>query len=167
MIGVLTFAETGVSDTFMSDLALYLSRQGIGLAGAVQINDTDADGAPQMALRLLPDGPVLSISQRLGRAASGCRLDPDAFTGAVARIEENLTARPQLLLLNKFGKEEAAGSGFRTAIATAIAQSIPVILTVPAHSTEAFHAFAGEFSENLPADLDTISTWVKTQIEHG
>ena len=75
-----------------------------------------------MDVRVLPNGPMIRISQNLGRAARGCRLDAGALEAAVVMAERGIAAGADLLIVNKFGKQEAEGHGFRALIAEALAQ---------------------------------------------
>ena len=65
-----------------------------------------------------------------------------------------------LLLINKFGKHEAGGRGFRNAIAMALAQDMPVLVGLNAMNEPAFQEFVGGSAQNLPADLPTLRAWV-------
>ncbi|OYX41408.1 MAG: 3-dehydroquinate dehydratase [Rhodobacterales bacterium 32-67-9] len=160
-LGYITSTERGLTDRVLADAATQLARQGYSLAGVVQTNVA----RPQrfhcdMDLRLLPDGPEIGITQNLGANARGCRLDPGALEAAVANVSARLaTGRADLLLLNKFGKHEAEGRGFRPVIAEALALGLPVILGVNGLNLAAFHAFTGGLAEELPADAGRIAGW--------
>ena len=69
----------GDTDLLLAAMAVELQGQGFRTCGTVQINtacDDDADGPCEMDVKVLPDGPVIRISQSLGKGARGCRLDP-------------------------------------------------------------------------------------------
>ena len=64
-------------------------------------------------------------------------------------------AGARLLIVNKFGKHEAEGRGFRSLIAEALASGLPVLLGVNQMNMHSFQAFAGDMAEPLtPAGLD-------------
>ncbi|MEX5726690.1 hypothetical protein Ga0609869_000043 [Rhodovulum iodosum] len=50
-----------------------------------------------------------------------CRLDPAALETAVGLVAAGLSSGADLLIVNKFGKHEAAGRGFRYVVAEAVA----------------------------------------------
>lgn len=160
-LGYITSTERGLTDRVLADAADRLMRQGLRLAGVVQTNVA----RPQrfhcdMDLCLLPDGPVIGITQDLGTNARSCRLDPGALEAAVADVSARLAAgRADLLILNKFGKHEAEGRGFRPVIAEALALGLPVVLGVNGLNLAAFHAFTGGLAEALPADAARIADW--------
>ena len=67
----------GDTDLILFKLATVLAARGLRCCGTVQINSERGDTGPcDMDVRVLPDGPILRISQDLGRASHGCRLDP-------------------------------------------------------------------------------------------
>jgi hypothetical protein len=112
-----------------------------------------------MDIRVLPDGPTLRISQNLGPQARGCRLDTDALETAVALVAARLSAGADLLILNKFGKHEAEGRGFRDVIATAVAMDVPVLVGLNALNRAAFERFAGGLAIEVPPDPAALRAW--------
>ena len=152
----------GDTDLLLQDVARDLAAQGHSVCGTVQINtERDADGPCDMDVQVLPNGPVLRISQSLGRDAKGCRLDPEALETAVAMVAANLQNGSDLLIVNKFGKHEANGRGFRTVIADAIAQGVPVLVGVNALNADSFKSFAGPDAVQLSPDGPAITDWMK------
>ncbi len=73
----------GEIDQLLTNFAAGHLTAGTNLAGVVQSN-TACIGTHHcdMDARVLPDGPVIRISQSLGPAARGCRLDPAALEPA-------------------------------------------------------------------------------------
>ena len=58
----------GDTDLLLARLAERLLARGCRVSGTVQINtECDADGPCDMDVRVLPDGPVIRISQSLGK----------------------------------------------------------------------------------------------------
>ena len=66
-----------------------------------------------------------------------------------------------LVIVNKFGKQECYGRGFRDFIAEALAQGVPVLLSVPPEQLAGFHEFAGELAE--PVAPETVLDWCHAQ----
>jgi hypothetical protein len=110
-------------------------------------------------LRVLPEGETIRISQSLGSHSRGCRLDPAALEQAVGYVTTSLSQSPQLLIINKFGKHEADGRGFRPVIAEALALDIPVLLGVKGLNADKFLDFTDGAAERLDPDLDTVVAW--------
>lgn len=154
MLGYLTITDAaGAADRLLSTTAAALQARGLRVAGAVQDNlDRGPDQACDMDLRILGNGTVIRISQNLGNLAEGCRLDTGALAQAVALSEAVLAGGADLVIVNKFGKQECYGRGFRGFIAEALAQDIPVLVSVPDAQLAAFHAFAGTLAQPVAPD---------------
>lgn len=154
----------GDTDLVLLRLATELASRGLRCCGTVQINSERAESGPcDMDVRVLPGGPVLRISQDLGRSARGCRLDPAALETAVGLVSASLDLGADVLIVNKFGKHEAEGRGFRTVIAEALALGVPVIVGVNALNLAAFEEFSGGMAIHLPPEARALEAWV-TQV---
>jgi hypothetical protein len=154
-------AGRGDTDLILQGLAADLLHRGLRCCGAVQINSGRADAGPcDMDVRVLPEGPVLRISQDLGPFARGCRLDPAALEVAVGLVSTRLAEGADLLILNKFGKHEAEGRGFRDVIAQAVAMDVPVLVGLNALNRAAFEDFAAGLAVQLPAEHAALTDWV-------
>lgn len=151
----------GDTDLMLERLAANLTSRGITCCGTVQINSERCDAGPcDMDVRVLPDDAVLRISQDLGPQARGCRLDPAALETAVGLVAANLSAGADLLIVNKFGKHEAEGRGFRDVIAAAVAMDIPVLVGLNALNQPAFEIFAEGLAIQLPPEPVALMAWV-------
>lgn len=150
----------GDIDLILAGLAADLSARGLRLCGTVQINSERATSGPcDMDVRVLPDGPILRISQDLGAHSKGCRLNPSALETAVGLVASRLDADTDLLILNKFGKHEAEGRGFRTVIAEAIGLGVPVLVGLNGLNRAAFDDFAGGLATPLPPEAGALVQW--------
>jgi hypothetical protein len=150
----------GDTDLVLQRLAADLDARGVRCCGVVQINSARADAGPcDMDVRVLPDGPVLRISQDLGPLARGCRLDPAALVEAVGLVAGRLALGADLLIINKFGKHEAEGRGFRDVIAEAVAMDIPVLVGLNGLNRPAFEDFAAGMAIALPPDPAALAAW--------
>lgn len=156
----------GDTDLLLDRFARHMSKRGLSAVGTVQVNTRRADKGPcDMDVRVLPDGPQIRISQSLGIEARGCRLDPDALERAVALVRGSLRPGVDCMIVNKFGKHEAEGRGFREVIAEALALEIPVLVGLNALNEQAFLSFVGTTAEALPPDIDHLSRWVESPVQ--
>jgi hypothetical protein len=110
---------------------------------------------------------VLRISQDLGRDSRGCRLDPQALETAVGFVSAGFADRPDVLIVNKFGKHEAEGRGFRDVIADALALEIPVIVGLNGLNKPAFEEFSGGLAVMLPPDERILVDWVSNAVQEA
>ena len=153
----------GQTDPLLAQVAESALKQRVKCIGCVQYNSMPENlRLCDMDVKVLPDGPMLRISETRGPEARGCRLDPNALETAVALTAEALGAKPDLLIVNKFGKHEASGRGFRPIIADALEKDIPVLVGVNALNEDAFSEFASGCAELLHADVNAVLTWVST-----
>jgi hypothetical protein len=155
----------GDTDLVLEGLSADLAARGYRCCGVVQTNTERADAGPcDMDVRVLPDGPVLRISQDLGSFSHGCRLDPAALQMAVGLVAAELSSGADFLIINKFGKHEAEGRGFREVIAEAVALKVPVLVGLNARNRDAFESFAGGMAIQLPAEPDARKEWADEAI---
>jgi len=153
----------GDTDLLLTKLAERLRAAGARLCGAVQKNqDSLVHYGCDMDVTVLPNGPVIRISQSLGKEARGCRLDPDALERAVALSEMVLVDGADILIINKFGKHEASGGGYRQLIAKAIELEVPVLVGLSQLNVDAFHDFTGGLGEAVQPNLAELLGWCQT-----
>ena len=151
----------GETNRLLSDLAAEARTRGLRVVGTVQVNHTIAGTHHcDMDVQVLPQGQILRISQSLGTGSRGCRLDPSVLEQAVQLAGDALAEGADLLIVNKFGKHEAEGRGFRDLIAEALMQGIPVIVGLNDLNAEAFEAFAGDIAQMLPPEPAALSDWL-------
>lgn len=157
MLGYVTGAGRGESDRLLAEAATVLRAKGLHLAGVVQVNEEiSPPRACHMDLHILTGSQIIRISQNLGSLAQGCRLDPTGLEQAVGLVAQAMEPPPSLLIINKFGKQEAEGRGFRPVIGQALAAGIPVLTAVSAGNQAAFDQFAEGLAQPLAPALPTI-----------
>lgn len=158
----------GDTDLLLFGLAEELQSKGIRTAGVVQTNtECEEDGLCDMDVRVLPDGPSIRISQSLGRGARGCRLDPEALETAVGLSGQRLVQGADCLIVNKFGKHEADGRGFRTVIAEALSRDIPVLVGLNSKNAGVFQEFAGGMAVQLAPNETDLLDWLTAAMADG
>lgn len=159
MLACVTVAGKGLTDACLAQAVALMQAQGLRLAGSVQFNPQRADRPKcDMDVYILPGGPVLRISEDRGIHARGCRLDAGVLETAVVTTLDRLESA-DLLIINKFGKQESEGRGFVPVIAEAMTRGLPVVVGVNPLNHGAFHAFTDGMAQDLPADPEAISAW--------
>ncbi len=155
----------GDTDLVLNTVADQLITRGYKPCGTVQINTERSDAGPcDMDVKVLPDGPAIRISQTLGRASRGCRLDPNALEKAVGLVTGHFATGADCLIINKFGKHEAEGRGFRQIIAEAVMKETPVLVGLNMLNAQAFMEFSEGLGEELPPKVDCLCDWLETRI---
>lgn len=162
-IAAVTAPSGGALDLLLADTAWSLIAEGLRPAGLIQVNTARAGlRRCDMDVQVLPEGEVFRISQSLGPGARGCHLDPSGLEGAISAVRADLAEhRPDILIVNKFGKHEAEGRGFASLIADVLDADIPVLVGVNALNREAFAHYAGGLAEILEPDINAVRAWLQ------
>jgi nucleoside-triphosphatase THEP1 len=156
--------EGEVVDDVLRASAARLKAEGFQLSGSVQINVPHAGlSRCDMNIEDLASGVLIEASDKT-RGANGCRLDAYALEDAAGLVAQSISSKTDLLIINRFGKQEALGQGFRAAIEAAVMIGVPVLTSFSSTNASAFDAFSGGHAEILPADADQIAAWCKVAI---
>lgn len=158
-IAYVTLSGRGLIDDCIAEAVAVLEARSLRLAGTVRVLPSDPHShACDMDIRVLPDGPSRRISQPLGSQSHGCRLDTGVIETLSVAVEARLTGA-DLLVVNKFGKQEASGRGLCQAIAMAVEAGIPVLVGVNGLNLPEFLAFAGDEARRLEGTPEAIVAW--------
>ena len=146
-ITAIVYSDSNAIEALMRTLADHLIGQGFALAGFVQRNQPCPGRARcDMILEELSSGERFGISEDRGQHARGCMLDVDELLRAVESAGRGLEAGADLVIVNKFGKTECEGGGFRPLIAEALAREVPVLIAVPFRNLDGWRQFAETYS---------------------
>ena len=160
MLGYVVAEGRGAADALLRDLAADLRRAGVSLAGAVQVNeDNGPDRKCHMDLHILSGADVVRISQDLGALSQGCRLDPAGLERAVGLVGTALAGGAQVLVVNKFGKQELDGRGFCPLIGEALAAEVPVLVAVNGGNLAGFERWSGGYGERIAPTPEALRNW--------
>lgn len=158
-LAYVTMTGRGRIDDLIAEVVDALSARGLRLAGTVRATAADPRAHPcDMDLRVLPDGRRFRISQPLGTAAKGCRLDGGVIESIASAVEQRMPGA-DLLIINKFGKLEAHGRGLCPAIAMAVEMGLPTLVGVNEMNLPGFVAFSGGVAASLAPDRNAILDW--------
>lgn len=154
--------EQGDIDLFLRDIAQRLGAGGFCVRGATQTRGAVGGEChcADMDLKTFGSNRTFRISQPLGNGSRGCRLHPGALAECSSFIEHELTLGADLLILNRFGRGESEGRGFRDLMAKAIALDLPVLTAVRPTYAEAWSEFGAGVACDLPMDHDAVLDWI-------
>jgi nucleoside-triphosphatase THEP1 len=149
-ITALVYTDSTLADRALRRIVSRYEAAGRRLAGVVQ-RDTPRDGRARcdMTLEDLSTGTAIAISQDRGPNARGCHLDLGEMARAIHLASAALERAPDILVLNKFGRTEAEGGGFRWLIAAAIEAGVPVLIAVPYRNLDPWRSFAGGLAREI------------------
>src|SRR3990172_3482394 len=152
--------EGAATDALLGSFALRLKRAGFKLAGAVQWNAPVANRSRcGITLEDLASGRRIAASDDRGSLAKGCRLDHSALEDSVGIALSSLGSETDLVVINRFGKHEAVGHGFRPMIEQAVLLGVPVLVGLNRARLGSWRAFVGEEPELLAPELEAVSSW--------
>jgi hypothetical protein len=144
----------------LASFAARVKTQGFKVAGLVEVaTRCDESGCGQLAVRDLSTGDLIPISQNLGPGSTACNLDPGGLAAACAAVERAIASGADLVVLSKFGKQEAARGGLYDAFRAAFAAGLPIATAVSPAVAHDWLAFVGEYSEFVDAATDSLDAW--------
>jgi hypothetical protein len=156
LIAALAYADGVYPDRAIARAIEPLWNRGIPLAGVIQLEPADmADRHPcDLLLKNLATGEVTAIAE----------FDIALVNEVALAVTESLHAdAPRLLVIDTFGKIEAAGGGMRRAIREAIDLVIPVLVGVSPANLARWRRFAGALAVEMPAEPWAIAEWLDAQ----
>ena len=167
-IGAVVHDDGLVRDALIAQCAVDLIASGYRLGGVVQSNaHRQGRRRCDMYVKDLLGGDEIKISLDRGNEARGCRLDPDAFARIDAWVERAVHERVDLLIINKFGREEVHGRGLRPLIAEVLIAEIPLVIGVSTQNLGDFLTFVGDSATRLKPDIEAMTAWCRNAIERG
>jgi len=159
-IGYIGFASRQPVDDVLAACVSALRQRHVRLAGAIQASPEEcAECSGALNLKDLEDGTIINFSQDLGSGAEACALDPQALAGIAQRLAEALERRPDLVIVNRFGKAEADGYGLRSVIERAMIAGIPLLVAVREDFGKQWEDFHGGMAERLTLDEAAVLAW--------
>ncbi|NMG73896.1 DUF2478 domain-containing protein [Aromatoleum diolicum] len=159
-IAAIVYKPTDHIEPVLLEAARALAQQGVQLGGVLQHDiPTTIDDPCGMELEDLANGERFALSQDLGSGSEACRLDPNALAHAAVAVRGALERGTELVFINKFGAQEACGSGLRAEMAMAVTSGVPVITAVGERFLPEWQHFTGGHSTLLDAKVESILAW--------
>lgn len=157
--------ETGDIDGCLAEVARRLDARDLRVCGALQSRGAFSGEChcADMDLTTLGSDRTFRISQPLGNGSRGCRLHPGALADCAGFLEAELGAGADLLILNRFGRGESDGRGFRDLICAALLRDIPVLTALRPTYARAWVDFGGDLACTLPMDPGAVCDWFDGQ----
>jgi molybdate transport system ATP-binding protein len=164
-IAAVVFERSDDVDAAIMAAVAALRKAGLSIGGLLQaFGPMVGSGRRRITLLVLPSGERIRLDQPLGAEAQSCSLDGDALARAAQALREAVDARPDLLVVSRFGKQEALGGGMRAEIAEALLSGTPVLVAVSTSLRAEWERFLGAPSRTLPVCAEAIATWALAQV---
>lgn len=157
-LAALVYERDQDPDELLRRFAFDLKARGYRVVGLVQTGHHCVD-APRLSAMLVHSGEELQLLQDLGSCATGCRLDVGQLLDAGAQVASAIDDGADLVIVNRFGRQEREGKGLSYLIERALSADIPVVIAVPSHGFADWIRFADGMSVRLRCDRKTLDEW--------
>jgi nucleoside-triphosphatase THEP1 len=156
-LAALVYEQGQDPDHVLQEFADGLKARGFRVVGLVQTGHHCVDA--QLSATLLHTGEQLRLLQNLGSCATGCRLDVGQLLDAGAQVANAIDQGADLVIVNRFGRQECEGKGLSFLIERALGAEIPVVIAVPRHRFADWIRFAAGMSVKLHCSRETLDAW--------
>jgi Protein of unknown function (DUF2478) len=157
-LAALVYERNQNPDEILRDFASDLKAGGYRAVGLVQTGHHCLD-APKLSAMLVHTGEELQLFQELGACATGCRLDVGQLLDAGAQVAGAIEEGADLVIVNRFGRQEREGKGLSYLVERALSADIPVVIAVPSHRFADWIRFADGMSVKLRCDREALDAW--------
>ncbi|KQZ81818.1 hypothetical protein ASD64_08630 [Mesorhizobium sp. Root157] len=141
-IAAIAGAEGAVIEELLERAATDWRASGLKVCGALAESDRIADRTCSAGfLRNIETGARFAMYLKDPPAHTSCHLDENGIVDACASLSNQIAAS-DVVVLSKFGKVEAVGSGLFEAFVSAIAQGKPILTSVAPKHLYAWQRFA-------------------------
>jgi hypothetical protein len=163
-IGSVVYRRSERPDTALAEAVRRLQACGLQVGGLLQ-NGVGGSAAHCAGLFLedIGSGRRVPLFENRGAATRGCRLDPGGLAEAAGWLQDAIARRVNVLVVNRFGRQEAEGRGLLDEIAGAVTANIPIVIAIEETFVPAWDAFVGEETTRLDADAGRIAAWAENQ----
>jgi Protein of unknown function (DUF2478) len=144
-------------DEILRDFAADLNGRGHRAVGLVQLGHHCVNA--KLSAMLVHTGEELPLFQDLGSCSAGCRLDVGQLLGAGQQIADAIDQGADLLIVNRFGRQEREGKGLSYLMERALSADIPVVIAVPSHRFADWIKFADGMSVKLRCNREALDIW--------
>ena len=144
-------------DAVLRNFAADLNASGHRAVGIVQLGRHCLDAG--LSAMLVHTGEELQLFQDLGSCSAGCRLDVGQLLDAGQQIARAIEDGADVLIINRFGRQECEGKGLTYLVERALNADIPVVIAVPSHRFANWIKFADGMSVKLGCAREPLDGW--------
>lgn len=157
-LAALIYNESQDPDAVLRGFASDLNGGGSRAVGLVQLGHPLAD-PPQLSALLLHSNETMRLFQDLGRGSSGCKLDIGQLLAAGSKVAQAIEDGADLVIINRFGRQEIEGKGLSYLIERALSAEIPVVIAVPDARLADWKIFSDGMAVHLTCDRPALDGW--------
>lgn len=163
-IGAIVHESAEAADEQLQPFIQYLQEQGKIVLGVVQApEEVSFAYRSKMGIINLNNGEFTSIAQDLGEHNTSCCLDSEAVSNASHILKHAREQKPDLIVVNRFGKLEAEGEGFADEMLEIMSLGLPMITVVATRFLDPWREFTGGLATEINPSLNDIKSWYTQQ----
>jgi hypothetical protein len=152
-------SQSAATQKLLKEAVAIWQSKGLRVAGLIE----ETHGLPDRVcnagvLRDIVTGKAYSIYRDTLPPGKTCHIDATGAERACTSVLDQIGGC-NLLVLSKFGKLEASGSGLFPAFAAALKAGVPLLTTVSPKHLSAWQSFAPGAAA-LPADIAVLRVWL-------
>jgi nucleoside-triphosphatase THEP1 len=164
VVGVVYDGHLDIDAVLSASIDL-LRSNGVRVAGLLQhFGEPLPGGKRSMYIEDLSTGERIRIDLPRGPEASGCSLDSDGLNRAACALRSAIAERPDVLIVNRFGVQEAEGHGMRAELAEAVGSGLPTVVAVSQSLLGEWEKFLGEPGHIIQPEPTEIVNWSRQRI---
>jgi nucleoside-triphosphatase THEP1 len=143
----------------LPELVMQLKADGVSVAGILQESRLDRDTGTRIIESVdINTGHRIPIKQPVLNETE-CGLDVANLAETSAILRDAVRARPDLVVIEKFGDQEQKGEGLLDEIMQIIVEDIPLLIAVPEPALEIWQRQCGDMGVTLPYTLEAMLEW--------
>jgi hypothetical protein len=160
-VAVVIWEAGEAADERMAALVAACRARGVAVSGLIQHNEGDcALPGFSMALEDMGSGRLIPLVDQGPVPAQSCRLDVAGLAEAAACLAVERHLASDLVVVNKFGRQESLGRGLREEMAALVMAGVPLLTSVRASLLPDFEAFIGEDYVAVAPTAEAVSQWL-------
>jgi hypothetical protein len=157
-VAALVYEAHQPPDGVLLDFVAALKARELRPVGLVQFGHHNA-GAAELAAMMVHSGERVDLFQEAAAYTQGRRLDLDKLAAARSALMTAIDQGADLLIVNRFGRQEQQGRGLARLIEYALAADVPVVVPVPAFRFDDWIAYIEGMCVKLPCDGAALEIW--------
>jgi len=157
-VAALVYQAHQQPDGVLLDFVANVKAAGLRPVGLVQFGHHNA-GAAELAAMMIHSGERVELFQPASTYLRGRRLDLDKLALARAAMTEAVNRGADVLIVNRFGRQEQQGRGLARLIEHALAADVPVLIPVPEFRFDDWIAYVEGMCVKLPCERAALQTW--------
>jgi len=161
-IAAVVYGPDDDPDRLLRAFADDLQRSGRRVVGLLQASRIGGMAQARLPAVAFPTRATVSLRHEYQPAPVGCHLDAAQLAETRRSVAAAIDEGADLVIINRFGKLEAAGAGFVEEIKRAVTADIPVLLAVPHHRFMMWTRFCAGMAVKLACAREPIDAWWRT-----